>query len=109
MESGSGPKIFSNLIIRLLFYDFLMNFIINFFSHFQIVEKILLTHLVMEPFAIGIYRCLSQSHPVQKLLCHHLRFICGGNAVLRLQLLAPGGALDRLMSYGEQKLCLLLL
>ena len=69
--------------------------------HFQIVEKIFLTHFVLEPFVVSCCRCLSSRHPVLKLLLPHLQYVCAGNLVIRNVLLSPGGVLDRLLSYGK--------
>ncbi|CAK8694229.1 unnamed protein product [Clavelina lepadiformis] len=66
----------------------------------MIVEKIFHCHFVLEPFVVGLLRCLSQNHPVHKLLLPHLRYVCAANLAIRTSLLNPGGALDKLLSYG---------
>lgn len=47
------------------------------------------THLSMEPIALALFRCLSNSHPVYKLLRPHLATIAAINAVGRTSLLPP--------------------
>ncbi|XP_078490221.1 polyunsaturated fatty acid 5-lipoxygenase-like [Ciona intestinalis] len=65
-----------------------------------LIGKLFQTHLILEPFAMAVHRCLSQSHPILKLLLPHLRYACAGNLVIRTCLINSGGAMDKLMSYG---------
>uniref|UniRef100_H2YSA1 Lipoxygenase domain-containing protein n=1 Tax=Ciona savignyi TaxID=51511 RepID=H2YSA1_CIOSA len=65
-----------------------------------ILEKLLRTHFVLEPFSLAAHRCLSQSHPLLKLLLPHLRFACAGSLVARTLLINAGGAMDKLLSFG---------
>ena len=45
------------------------------------------THLVLEPFAIAMYRCLPPVHPVFKLLREHLHYVIAINIIGRQTLL----------------------
>lgn len=45
------------------------------------------THLAMEPIALALFRCLSNAHPVYKLLRPHLATVAAINAVGRTDLL----------------------
>nr|XP_039253840.1 allene oxide synthase-lipoxygenase protein-like [Styela clava] len=66
----------------------------------QIVNRLMYTHLVLEPFAVAMFRCLSSRHPVFKILHPHLRFVCAANTIARTSLFVPDGIFDRLLSYG---------
>ena len=46
-----------------------------------------LTHLIMEPFAIAMFRCLPPVHPIHKLLRESLQFVIAINTVGRSSLI----------------------
>ena len=54
----------------------------------QIVTHLAYTHLVMEPFAVAMYKHLPPCHPVHKLLREHLQFVIAINTIGREKLLA---------------------
>ena len=41
------------------------------------------THLILEPFAVGMFRTLSTSHPIHKLLKENLKFLVAINTLGR--------------------------
>jgi len=45
------------------------------------------THMVMEPIAVALYRCLSKAHPVYKLLRRHLCTVPAMNTIARKDLI----------------------
>jgi len=59
------------------------------------------THLIMEPFAIAMFRCLPPVHPIHKLLRESLQFVIAINTVGRTSLISKGGAADAALSIGH--------
>ena len=54
----------------------------------QIVTHLAYTHLVIEPFAVAMYKHLPPCHPVYKILREHLQFVIAINTIGREKLLA---------------------
>ena len=53
----------------------------------QMKVHLSLTHLIMEPFAVAMFRCLPPAHPVHKLLRESLQFVIAINTVGRMSLI----------------------
>ena len=49
----------------------------------QMKSHLALTHLLMEPFAVAMYRCLPPVHPIHKLLRENLQFVIAINTLGR--------------------------
>ncbi|XP_076825703.1 allene oxide synthase-lipoxygenase protein-like isoform X1 [Clavelina lepadiformis] len=58
-------------------------------SEHEWVYHFLLTHNIVEPFAVALFRCLSRAHPVYKLLRPHLQTVSAINTDARTQLIEP--------------------
>ena len=63
-------------------------------------DHLLLTHLVMEPFVISMYRNLPSVHPIHKLLLPHVRYTIAINTIGRLKLVGQNGLADQVLSIG---------
>ena len=66
----------------------------------QMLTHLLETHLIVEPFAVSVFRNLPPMHPVSKLLYHHLKGVVAINTFGRIILVAPGGLADQIISIG---------
>ena len=53
----------------------------------QMKSHLALTHLLVEPVAIAMFRCLPPAHPVHKLLREHVQFVIAINTIGRVILL----------------------
>ena len=53
----------------------------------QMKSHLALTHLLVEPVAVAMFRCLPPPHPVHKLLREHLQFVIAINTIGRVILL----------------------
>lgn len=60
-----------------------------------------MTHLVIEPFGISMFRNLPRVHPVFKLLCPHLRYTMAINTIGRAKLVGDQGLADQVLSIGR--------
>nr|XP_004657230.2 polyunsaturated fatty acid lipoxygenase ALOX12 [Jaculus jaculus] len=72
-------------------------------SDFQLQElqfHLLNTHLVAEVIAVATMRCLSELHPIFKLLVPHIRYTLEINTRSRTQLISDGGIFDQVVSTG---------
>ncbi|XP_076894350.1 lipoxygenase 2, chloroplastic-like [Bidens hawaiensis] len=63
-------------------------------GYHQLVSHFLRTHAVAEPYVIATNRHLSKMHPIQSLLCPHLRYTMQINALARLALINAGGTIE---------------
>ncbi|XP_076892000.1 lipoxygenase 2, chloroplastic-like [Bidens hawaiensis] len=63
-------------------------------GHHQLISHWLRTHGVTEPYIIATNRHLSKMHPIQRLLCPHLRYTMEINALARLALINAGGTIE---------------
>ena len=63
--------------------------VLMFFQHCR-----LRTHCVTEPYIIATNRQLSQMHPIQRLLCPHLRYTMQINNLARLALINADGIIE---------------
>ncbi|KAK9079051.1 hypothetical protein SSX86_000720 [Deinandra increscens subsp. villosa] len=63
-------------------------------AHHQLVSHWLRTHGVTEPYVIATNRHLSKMHPIQRLLCPHLRYTMEINGLARLALINAGGTIE---------------
>lgn len=50
------------------------NFQVTDFAYVEMVEHLLKTHLMMEPFCVCVLRHLSKLHPLHQLLKYHCRY-----------------------------------
>ncbi|KAI7726207.1 hypothetical protein M8C21_008551, partial [Ambrosia artemisiifolia] len=57
-------------------------------------KHVLRTHGATEPYIIATNRHLSKMHPIQQLLCPHLRYTMQINSLARLALINAGGTID---------------
>ncbi|OQR69394.1 allene oxide synthase-lipoxygenase protein-like [Tropilaelaps mercedesae] len=57
-------------------------------------------HLLPESIWVSANRCLSNSHPIYKLLAPHLAPVIGANSNLQRELLSPGGWIDSTTTVG---------
>ena len=64
----------------------------------QFQAHLLRTHIVMEPIAIGMFRCLSRSHPIYKLLRPHLQTVVAINTMGRIFLIGENAAANFTLS-----------
>lgn len=64
-------------------------------------DHLLMTHLIMEPFAVSLYRNLPRVHPVFKLLVPHLRYTMAINTIGRKTLIGSGGLADKGLAIGK--------
>ncbi|KAI3688227.1 hypothetical protein L1987_81937 [Smallanthus sonchifolius] len=74
-------------------------------GHHQLVSHWLRIHGVTEPYIIATNRHLSKMHPVQRLLCPHLRYTMEINGLARLALINAGGTIETsfsLLKYSMQ-------
>ena len=60
-----------------------------------------MTHLVIEPFGVSMFRNLPRVHPVFKLLCPHLRYTMAINTIGRAKLVGDQGLADQVLSIGR--------
>jgi arachidonate 5-lipoxygenase len=67
----------------------------------QMRDHLLMTHLIMEPFAVSLYRNLPRVHPVFKLLVPHVRYTLAINTIGRISLIGEGGIADKGLSVGQ--------
>lgn len=67
----------------------------------ELVSHWLRTHCVTEPYVIATNRHLSKMHPVQRLLCPHLRYTMMINGLARLALINAGGTIETSFSLGK--------
>ena len=58
------------------------------------------THLLMEAFAVALWRQLPSIHPIFQLLFPHLRSVIAINTIGRNELTAEGGIVDKTLSIG---------
>ncbi|KAI3688229.1 hypothetical protein L1987_81940 [Smallanthus sonchifolius] len=63
-------------------------------GYHQLVSHWLRTHGATEPYIIATNRHLSKMHPIQRLLCPHLRYTMQINSLARLALINAGGTID---------------
>ncbi|KAM9210931.1 polyunsaturated fatty acid lipoxygenase ALOX12 isoform 1-T1 [Dugong dugon] len=70
------------------------------FQLHQLQYHLLNTHLVAEVIAVATMRCLSELHPLFKLLVPHIRYTMEINTRARTQLISEGGIFDKAMSTG---------
>ena len=55
----------------------------------QLTTHLAYTHLLLEPFAMALFRCLPPPHPIHKLLREFLQFVMAINTIGRDRLVAP--------------------
>ncbi|XP_062505950.1 allene oxide synthase-lipoxygenase protein-like isoform X2 [Corticium candelabrum] len=67
----------------------------------QMRDHLLMTHLIMEPFAVSLYRNLARVHPVFKLLVPHIRYTMAINTIGRKTLIGEGGIADKGLAVGK--------
>eukprot|EP00118_Oscarella_pearsei_P020634 m.224919 g.224919 ORF g.224919 m.224919 type:complete len:1044 (+) comp40007_c1_seq1:153-3284(+) len=67
----------------------------------QICTHLLMTHLIVEPFAISMFRNLPRVHPVFKFLFPHMRYTMAINTIGRLKLVGSNGLADQVLSIGK--------
>ena len=67
----------------------------------QMVEHLVKTHLLMEPFCVSKERRLSEYHPLHQLLKYHCRGVSITNKLAFHLLLGKGMYLHRLFPYGH--------
>ncbi|XP_024985354.1 linoleate 13S-lipoxygenase 2-1, chloroplastic-like [Cynara cardunculus var. scolymus] len=70
-------------------------------GYHQLVSHWLRTHCVMEPYVIATNRHLSKMHPIERLLCPHLRYTMAINGLARLALINGGGIIESAFSPGK--------
>ncbi|KAD2249708.1 hypothetical protein E3N88_41549 [Mikania micrantha] len=70
-------------------------------GHHQLISHWLRTHCVTEPYIIATNRHLSKMHPIQRLLCPHLRYTMEINGLARLALINAGGTIETSFSLGK--------
>ncbi|KAL4591418.1 hypothetical protein LXL04_004381 [Taraxacum kok-saghyz] len=70
-------------------------------GYHELVSHWLRTHGVTEPYIIATNRCLSKMHPIQRLLCPHLRYTMEINSLARLALINAGGLIESCFSLGK--------
>ena len=63
----------------------------------------MMTHNVMEPFAVSLFRCLPRSHPVYKLLRPHLQSVPGINSQARVTLIKSGTDVNKSLAMGKKE------
>ncbi|KAD2249709.1 hypothetical protein R6Q59_024973 [Mikania micrantha] len=73
-------------------------------GYHQLVSHWLRTHGSTEPYVIATNRHLSKMHPIQRLLCPHLRYTMQINSLARLALINAGGTIDT--SFSLRKYCM---
>lgn len=66
----------------------------------QALNHLLETHLVPEVICVGVQQCLSQGHPMRRILEPHLEHIIPINVAARKLLLNDDGLIDRSMASG---------
>jgi arachidonate 15-lipoxygenase len=66
-------------------------------THQEVVSHLGLTHLLMEPFAVAMRRCLHESHPIHVLLDPHFEGTMPINLLAVTRLIQPGEGVDRLV------------
>ncbi|XP_004685161.1 PREDICTED: arachidonate 12-lipoxygenase, 12S-type-like [Condylura cristata] len=71
----------------------------DFFMH-VLRYHLLNTHLVAEVIAVSTMRCLSELHPIFKLLMPHTRYTMEINTQARTSLISDGGIFDQTVSLG---------
>eukprot|EP00057_Strongylocentrotus_purpuratus_P032934 XP_789433.2 PREDICTED: arachidonate 5-lipoxygenase [Strongylocentrotus purpuratus] len=59
------------------------------------------THLIIESVAVATHRCLSQSHPIFRLLAPHFIFLIAINTRALAKLVSEGGWVDQCMAIGR--------
>ena len=67
----------------------------------QLRDHLLMTHLIMEPFAVSLYRNVPRVHPVFKLLVPHVRYTMAINTIGRITLIGEGGLADKGLAVGQ--------
>lgn len=70
-------------------------------GYHELVSHWLRTHCVTEPYIIATKRHLSKMHPVQRLLCPHLRYTMEINSLARLALINAGGIIESSFSLAK--------
>ena len=55
----------------------------------QMPSHLAYTHLLLEPFAVALFRCLPPPHPIHKLLREYLQFVIAINTIGRDKLVQP--------------------
>ncbi|XP_076825025.1 allene oxide synthase-lipoxygenase protein-like [Clavelina lepadiformis] len=71
-------------------------------SEHEWVYHFLLTHILMEPFAVAFFRCLPLAHPVYKLLRPHLQTVSAINTDARDGLIGPNSLANQVMAIMEK-------
>ncbi|ESP02741.1 hypothetical protein LOTGIDRAFT_224684 [Lottia gigantea] len=71
-------------------------------AHHQSQTHLGFTHLLMEGVCIAVHRCLSQSHPLFKLLAPHFLFLIAINTRGLDVLISEGGWVDKVMNIGAK-------
>ena len=67
-------------------------------NHHELVSHLGRTHLYVEPFLLATERHLSDRHPIHRLLTPHFEGTVFINNSARGDLIAPGGAIDRIFA-----------
>ncbi|KAG8506230.1 LOW QUALITY PROTEIN: Arachidonate 12-lipoxygenase, 12S-type [Galemys pyrenaicus] len=78
------------------------------FQLHQLQYHLLNTHLLAEVIAVATMRCLSELHPLFKLLSPHIRYTMDINTRARTGLISEEGLLDKGVSTGGEGLLVLL-
>ncbi|XP_054767861.2 allene oxide synthase-lipoxygenase protein-like [Lytechinus pictus] len=70
-------------------------------SFHQSTTHLAYTHLIIESVAVATHRCLSQSHPMFRLLAPHFIFLIAINTRALAKLVSEGGWVDKCMAIGR--------
>ncbi|EDO29209.1 predicted protein, partial [Nematostella vectensis] len=66
----------------------------------QVIHRLLLTHVMTEPFTVATWRQLPSIHPVHRLLFSHMRNTLALNVTARNELIGKDGILAQTLSIG---------